>query len=104
MVDAICTMLIGQDIENLSLQKLPFVFSRAYDGFECAIWDAYARLKGMRVVDLLGGPVNDKVKITKSDSLYRGKIGTVTIPWIGETSKTDIVLDKDQTRVGIQQR
>jgi muconate cycloisomerase len=63
MVDAICTILVGQDIEKLTLQKLPFVFSRAYDGFECAIWDAYARLKGMRVVDLLGGPVNDKVKI-----------------------------------------
>lgn len=62
-VDSICNLLIGQDIEKLTLQKLPFVFSREYDGFECAIWDAYARLKEIRVVDLLGGPIKDKVKI-----------------------------------------
>lgn len=62
-VDAICNILIGQDIEKMTLQKLPFVFSREYDGFECAIWDAYARLKGVRVVDLLGGPLKNKVKV-----------------------------------------
>ncbi len=62
-VEDICGILLGIDIENLVLQKLPFVFSREYDGFECAIWDAYARLKELRVVDLLGGPIKEKVKI-----------------------------------------
>ena len=62
-VDAISELLLGQDIEKLTLQKLPFAFSREYDGFECAIWDAYAKLKGVRVVDLLGGPLKDKVKV-----------------------------------------
>lgn len=63
MVHDICNILIGMDIENLVLQKLPFVFCREYDGFECALWDAYARLKDVRVVDLLGGAIKDKVKI-----------------------------------------
>ncbi|WP_341215989.1 mandelate racemase/muconate lactonizing enzyme family protein, partial [uncultured Wocania sp.] len=62
-VDAICELLVGQDIELLTLQKLPFAFSREYDGFECAIWDAYAKLKGVRVVDLLGGALKNKVKV-----------------------------------------
>jgi muconate cycloisomerase len=63
MVHNICDILIGMDIENLALQKLPFVFCREYDGFECALWDAYARLKDVKVVDLLGGAIKDKVKI-----------------------------------------
>ena len=62
-VDSISSILIGMDIEKLCLQKLPFVFSREYDGFECAIWDAYARLKEVRVVDLLGGALKERVKI-----------------------------------------
>ena len=62
-VEDIATLLVGTDIETLTLQKLPFTFSREYDGFECAVWDAYARLKGVRVVDLLGGPVRDKIKV-----------------------------------------
>ncbi len=62
-VEDICRILLGADIETLVLQKLPFVFSREYDGFECAIWDAYARLKDVRVVDLLGGAIKEKVKI-----------------------------------------
>jgi muconate cycloisomerase len=63
MVEEICNTLLGKDIESLILQKLPFVFCREYDGFECAVWDAYARLKNVRVVDLLGGAIKDKVKI-----------------------------------------
>lgn len=63
-VDAIIHTLLGVDIESLSLQKLPFTFCREYDGFECAIWDAYAKLHNMRVVDLLGGPCKQKVKIS----------------------------------------
>ena len=63
VVESIIEVLMGQDIERLSLQKLPFTFCREYDGFECAIWDAYAKLHDLRVVDLLGGPIRDKVKV-----------------------------------------
>jgi len=62
-VDGIAESLIGQDINTFTLQSLPFHYSREYDGFECAIWDAYAKAHGLRVVDLLGGPVRDKVKV-----------------------------------------
>ena len=62
-VEAIIQTLLGTEIESLSLQKLPFTFCREYDGFECAIWDAYAKMHNMRVVDLLGGPCKEKVKV-----------------------------------------
>lgn len=63
VVEDIINQLLGVNIETLTLQKLPMTFCREYDGFECAIWDAYAKSKGLRVVDLLGGPVRDKVKV-----------------------------------------
>ncbi len=63
MVDAIIDGLIGTDINRMCLQTLPFTFCREYDGFECAIWDAYAKLHEMRIVDLLGGAVRDKVHV-----------------------------------------
>jgi muconate cycloisomerase len=62
-VDSIAGSILGKDIMTFSLQDLPFHYSREYDGFECAIWDAYAKLHGIRVVDLLGGPVRDQVKV-----------------------------------------
>ena len=62
-VDSIAGSIIGKDITTFSLQDLPFHYCREYDGFECAIWDAYAKLHGIRVVDLLGGPVREKVKV-----------------------------------------
>lgn len=63
-VEDIIGMLLGQDIEVLCLNKLPFAFCREYDGFECAIWDAYAKMRQMRVVDLLGGEYRKKVKVS----------------------------------------
>lgn len=63
VVDRIAESLIGQDINTFTLQSLPFNFTREYDGFECAIYDAYAKAHGLRVVDLLGGPVKEKVKV-----------------------------------------
>lgn len=63
VVEEIIELLLGQEMERLILQKLPFTFCREYDGFECAIWDAYARMHNMRVVDLLGGPQREKVKV-----------------------------------------
>ncbi|RYD90599.1 MAG: mandelate racemase, partial [Sphingobacteriales bacterium] len=64
VVEDIIKGLLDRDIKTLSLQKLPFSFCREYDGFECAIWDAYAKLHNMRVVDLLGGTLRDKVKVS----------------------------------------
>lgn len=63
VVDRIAQSLIGKDINTFTLQSLPFNFTREYDGFECAIWDAYAKAHGLRVVDLLGGPVKEMVKV-----------------------------------------
>ena len=63
VVKDIIQRLLGMDIRHLTLQKLPFSFCREYDGFECAIYDAYAKAHQMRVVDLLGGPVQDKIKV-----------------------------------------
>ena len=63
MVRAITGQLLGKDLHTLSLQKLPFAFCREYDGFECAIWDAFAKSHQLRVVDLLGGPVRERIKV-----------------------------------------
>lgn len=63
IVQEMAELLIGQSIDSLSLQKLPFAYSREYDGFECAVYDAYARAHGMRVADLVGGPVRGKVRV-----------------------------------------
>lgn len=63
VVNGIAASLIGEDIKSFTLQSLPFHFCREYDGFECAIWDAYAKSHKMRVVDLLGGPVKSKIKV-----------------------------------------
>jgi len=62
-VDSIAESILGQDINTFTLQSLPFHFCREYDGFECAIWDAYAKTHELRVVDLLGGPVREQVKV-----------------------------------------
>jgi len=63
VVNDIIQLLLGKDIRTLNLQKLPFTFCREYDGFECAIYDAFAKCHQLRVVDLLGGPVQEKIKI-----------------------------------------
>lgn len=63
VVEDIIQTLLGRDMESISLQKLPFTFCREYDGFECAIWDAYGKMHNMRVVDLLGGPQKEKIKV-----------------------------------------
>lgn len=63
VVRSIIAILLQQNIKSLSLQRLPFTFCREYDGFECALYDAFAKLHQLRVVDLLGGPVQTKVKV-----------------------------------------
>ena len=63
VVREIIQRLLQADLRSLTLQRLPFAFCREYDGFECAIYDAYAKSHGLRVVDLLGGEVQEKIKI-----------------------------------------
>lgn len=63
LVEDMIHTLLGLDINQICLQQLPFAFCREYDGFECAVWDAYAKAHNMRVVDLLGGPVRNKVRV-----------------------------------------
>ncbi|MFM4775147.1 mandelate racemase/muconate lactonizing enzyme family protein [Aeromonas veronii] len=63
LLNDIARILIGKNLNDLALQDLPIAWCREYDGFECAIWDAYAKSKCMSVVSLLGGQVQDRVKV-----------------------------------------
>jgi muconate cycloisomerase len=63
MVEAIARALLGLRLGDFPLQRLPVAYCREYDGFECAVWDAFARAREVRLVDLLGGPVREKVWI-----------------------------------------
>ena len=65
---AIAEDLIGSDLNELSLQKLPLPLSREYDGFECAIWDAFAKSAGLPLHALIGGKVRDAVKVASWSS------------------------------------
>jgi muconate cycloisomerase len=62
-VEGIARSLLGRELSELCRQNLPIAWCREYDGFECALWDAYAKSLNVRLVDLLGGPVRDRVKI-----------------------------------------
>lgn len=62
-VEGIAQALVGRSLADLPRQQLPIAWCREYDGFECAIWDAYAKSIGVRVVDLLGGPVRTRVRV-----------------------------------------
>ncbi|MBI4921494.1 MAG: mandelate racemase/muconate lactonizing enzyme family protein [Devosia nanyangense] len=55
--------LLGQSLLDLPLQALPIPLCREYDGFECAIWDAFAKSADVPLHALLGGAVRDKVYI-----------------------------------------
>jgi muconate cycloisomerase len=63
VVESIARSLLGAQIEKLPLQRLPIGLFREYDGFECAIWDAACRLRKMSLVQMLGGALQEKVKI-----------------------------------------
>lgn len=62
-IRTIANSLLGQSLLDLNRQQLPIALCREYDGFECAIWDGYAKSHGIRVVDLLGGPVRNEVHV-----------------------------------------
>src|SRR3954462_7754839 len=63
VVESIARRLVGSTFEDLQRQKLPIAYCREYDGFECAIWDAFAKQYDMRLVDLLGGQVHSRIRI-----------------------------------------
>lgn len=64
VIEGIAEQLLGRQIESLSLQKLPIAHCREHNGFECAIWDTRAKILGVRLVDLLGGPVRETVPVS----------------------------------------
>lgn len=78
VIRSVSESLIGVSLDELSLRKLPIGQFREYDGFECAIWDAFAKCRQMRLVDLLGGAVQDKVKVGAWSSYrHQSEIGGV---------------------------
>lgn len=62
-VAGIAEGLLGRDVRELTLQSLPIAWCREHDGFELAIWDAFAKAHALRLVDLLGGPVRTQVPV-----------------------------------------
>lgn len=62
-VAAIARALLGVALSDLRLQALPIARCREHDGFECALWDSFAKRHQLRLVDLLGGPVRDAVMV-----------------------------------------
>ena len=63
LLEDVAEKLIGQNIGDLPQQDLPIALCREYDGFECAIWDAAAKLLGVPLHQLLGGAVRKTVKV-----------------------------------------
>lgn len=63
-VKSMAARIINKSLDDFPLQNLPIARCREYDGFECAVWDAYAKSKGLRVIDLLGGPLRSKIKVS----------------------------------------
>jgi muconate cycloisomerase len=80
LIRQIAQRLIGQDLSDLTLQNLPVPPGRAYDGFECAILDAFGRSRALPLYQLLGGKYRDEVHVaywtghrTTSDAVRKAK-------------------------------
>lgn len=63
-IKSMAKILLNKSLDEFPLQNLPIARCREYDGFECAIWDAYAKSKNLKVVDLIGGPIRDRVQVS----------------------------------------
>jgi len=63
-VTAISRDFLGVDLASLSLHRLPLPLCREHDGFECAIWDAYAKALGLPLYKLLGGRAQEKIQVS----------------------------------------
>lgn len=80
-VAAVSEGLLGQDIMSLPLRQLPLPLCREYDGFECAIWDATARVLGLPLYKLLGGRAQEKIHVSAwSSHRTLDEVG----PWVRE--------------------
>jgi muconate cycloisomerase len=80
-IEGVSNLLLGQSIAEMPLQDLPIALCREYDGFECAIWDAYAKSLGVPLHRLLGGAIRNHVKISAwSSHRTVEEIG----PWVQE--------------------
>jgi len=55
--------LLGKDLLTLDLSQLPLPRGGAYKGLEIAVFDVVGKANGKRVVDLLGGPVRERVEV-----------------------------------------
>lgn len=78
-VEQIADNLMGCSLDELILQKLPIPLCREYDGFECAIWDAYAKQLGVPLHRLLGGALREKIAVSAwSSHRTQDEIG----PWV----------------------
>ncbi len=64
ILDNVAETLVGQSLADLPRAGLPIAHCREYDGFECAIWDAFAKVHHLKLVDLLGGKVRDQVVVS----------------------------------------
>ena len=62
-LEAVARRFVGVDLRQLVLQALPIARCREHDGLECAVWDAFARHHGLRLCDLLGGAVRERVAV-----------------------------------------
>jgi muconate cycloisomerase len=79
IIEGVSNMLLGQSIAEMPLQDLPIALSREYDGFECAIWDAFAKSAGLPLHALIGGKVRDAVKVASwSSHRTNDEVG----PWV----------------------
>lgn len=88
-VNDIAHLLIGKSLEDMSLQELPISWCREYDGFECCIWDAYAKSLGIRVVDLLGGQVQESIKVGAwTGHRVKGEIGELATHFASQGFET----------------
>lgn len=67
-VRAFAERLVGLSLHDLPWQQLPLPRRREYDGFECAVLDARAKSLGIRVADLLGGALRDRVSVASWSS------------------------------------
>ncbi|MGH9961625.1 MAG: mandelate racemase/muconate lactonizing enzyme family protein, partial [Pyrinomonadaceae bacterium] len=62
-IETVAKALLDKTLDEIPLQALPIGACREYDGFDCAIWDCFAKVHGLRVVDLLGGALRTDIKV-----------------------------------------
>jgi muconate cycloisomerase len=63
VVERVSRRLVGARLSDLPRQQLPIAHCREYDGFECALWDAFAKQHGLPLVDLLGGQLRQQIRV-----------------------------------------